>query len=40
MNSLEITETLDYYLELFNSGKLSGLDLADLTLKLIEKEGK
>jgi len=42
VNAAEITEKIDIYLELFNSGKLSGLELADLTLKLIakEREGK
>jgi hypothetical protein len=37
MNAQEITETLDNYLELFNSGKISGLELAELTLKLTAK---
>ena len=38
MSALEITQKLDLYLELFRSGKLSGLELADLTLQLIAKE--
>jgi hypothetical protein len=40
MNAAEITNTLDSYLELFNSGKLSGLELAELIVKLTDKEGK
>ena len=38
MNAKEITQKIDIYLDLFRSGKLSGLELADLTLKLIAKE--
>jgi hypothetical protein len=38
MNAQEITQKIDIYLDLFRSGKLSGLELADLTLKLIAKE--
>ena len=40
MNSQEITATLDTYLELFNSNRISGLELADLILKLTAKEGR
>ena len=40
MNAAEITSTLDSYLELFNSGKISGLELAELIVKLTDKEGK
>jgi hypothetical protein len=37
MNSTEITAALDKYLELFNSGKISGLELAELILKVTAK---